>query len=190
MNDPFLRCACGTVQGHVSQPAAVMNAICYCKDCQAFAHALGDPPGMLDAAGGTRIVATLPLHVHFDAGVQALACISLSPKGMLRWYAECCRTPIGNTPRDFKVPYVGLVHSCLGGAQPVDTAFGPATMHLNTSSATSAVTSTPFANVLGIARLMTKVLPARFGGRYTVNPFFNVQTQEPIRRPGTSVAPA
>lgn len=187
MNDPFLRCACGTVRGHVSQPGATMNAICYCKDCQAFAHALGDPPGMLDAAGGTRIVATLPLHVHFDTGVEALACISLSPKGLLRWYAECCRTPIGNTPRDFRIPYVGLVHSCLGRAQAVDAAFGPATMHLNNRSATSDVASTSLANVFGLMRLMTKVAPARLSGRYKVNPFFNPATQEPIRRPGTTV---
>jgi hypothetical protein len=126
--------------------------------------------------------------VHFDAGVEALACISLSPKGLLRWYAECCRTPIGNTPRDFKVPYVGLVHSCLGNAHVLDAAFGSARMHLNNASATSDIPSTSLANVLGLMRLMTKVAPARLSGRYKVNPFFNPATQEPIRRPGTSVA--
>jgi hypothetical protein len=39
--------------------------------------------------------------------------MSLSDKGMLRWYASCCNTPIGNTSRDFKVSHVGLLHNCL-----------------------------------------------------------------------------
>ena len=183
MSDPILRCACGTLRGHVGQPAAAMNAICYCRDCQAFAHALGDPRGMLDPAGGTRIVATLPMHVHFDAGMEALACLSLSPKGLLRWYAQCCKTPIGNTPRDFRIPYVGLVHSGLGDPQALDTTFGPARMHLYTAAATGYVAATTLSNVLGMARLMTKVLPARLSGRYRSNPFFDAATGEPIRRP-------
>jgi hypothetical protein len=189
MNDAQLRCACGTVEGRVSQPSAVANMVCYCKDCQAYAHAIGDPPGMLNAAGGTRIFATLPLHVRFDTGIEALACMSLSAAGLLRWYAECCNTPIANTPRNFKVPYVGLVHTCLGNQQELDAAFGPARMHLNTASATAAVPSTSLANALGLMRLMARVAPARLSGRYRINPFFNPATQEPIRRPGTSASP-
>ncbi|MFZ2237575.1 MAG: DUF6151 family protein, partial [Dokdonella sp.] len=46
-------------------------------------------------------------------GEDELACMSLSPNGMLRWYASCCSTPIGNTPRDRNMPYVGVVSACV-----------------------------------------------------------------------------
>ncbi len=71
--------------------------------------------------GGTDVVATLPRHVRFTQGIEALACMSLSETGMLRWYARCCNTAIGNTPRNFKVSHVGLIHICLQGT-PVVTA--------------------------------------------------------------------
>ena len=37
-----LRCHCGKVEGHVADaaPKTVNHAICYCDDCQAFAHHL------------------------------------------------------------------------------------------------------------------------------------------------------
>ena len=112
MNHP-LRCRCGTLKGYVSHPEKVTRGVCYCRDCQAFAHFLGTTGDILDEMGGTDVVATLPKYVTFTQGVDALACMSLTETGMLRWYASCCNTPIGNTPRDFKVSHVGLIHTCL-----------------------------------------------------------------------------
>ena len=89
---------------------------CYCRDCQAFAHALGNPGAILDKLGGTDIVATLQQYVTFTKGTEALACLSLSERGLLRWYANCCNTPIANTARNPKLSYVGLVHTCLARA--------------------------------------------------------------------------
>ena len=51
---------------------------------------------VLDEAGGTDIF-QMPLgRVKLIAGTDALRCLSFSGK-VLRWYAECCRTPIANT---------------------------------------------------------------------------------------------
>ena len=110
-----LQCQCGTLRGHVSHTESVCRGICYCKDCQAYAHFLGKPGEILDEMGGSDVIATLPQHVTFTQGVEKLTCMSLSGRGrgMLRWYASCCNTPIGNTARDFKVSHVGLLHNCL-----------------------------------------------------------------------------
>ena len=176
-----LRCRCGAVRGHVSLTAPAARAVCYCKDCQAFAHYLGRPEDVLDEAGGTDIVATAPSQVRFEQGLDDLACMSLSERGLLRWYASCCSTPIGNTPRDRKVHYVGLVHSCLS-AQSMDESFGPARVRINTKSARRSVKATPVAMFATALKLMRFMLPPRLSGRYRDNPFFNAQG-DPIRAP-------
>jgi hypothetical protein len=166
----------------VALPAMTSRMVCYCQDCQRGARCLGGAAGILDEAGGTDIVATLPRQVHFEQGVESLACLSLSERGMLRWYASCCDTPIGNTPRDHKTSYVGLIHSCLS-SQPLDPSFGPARIRLNTKSATRPVASTPLANIAVVLKLMKTILLTRFGGRYRENPFFHADSGQPIRQP-------
>lgn len=42
MNHP-LQCQCGTLKGYVSPPDMAIRGVCYCKDCQAFAHFLERP---------------------------------------------------------------------------------------------------------------------------------------------------
>ncbi|MED5617660.1 DUF6151 family protein [Ideonella sp. BN130291] len=173
-----LACRCGRVRGHVILPTIAARAVCYCKDCQAYARFLGQEAAVLDAQGGSDIVATMPSHLRFEQGLDALACLSLTPKGILRWYASCCATPIGNTPPDRKVHYVGLVHSCL--AKPLEPAFGPARVRLNTASATGPVQGTPVAMGLAILKLMRFMLPARFTARHRDNPFFEADSGRPI----------
>jgi hypothetical protein len=133
----------------------------------------------------------MPSHVRFEQGLDALACMSLSESGILRWYASCCRTPIGNTPRDRKTHYVGLVHSCLG-EQPLNSSFGPARLHLHTKSARGSVSATPAGTMLAIVRLMSWILPARLTRRHRENPFFDPASGKAIRQPqvlsGTEVA--
>jgi hypothetical protein len=45
-----------------------------------------------------------PAHVKLGAGTDALRCLRLSDKGVLRWYTDCCRTPIGNTAASPRFP--------------------------------------------------------------------------------------
>jgi hypothetical protein len=179
VNHP-LRCRCGRIQGYVVPSSTAARAICYCKDCQAFARFL-ETDGVADQAGGTEVVAMLPRHVHLTAGLDALACLSLSERGLLRWYASCCRTPIGNTPRNPKLPYAGMIHSCLEGTTPIESSFGGPRIAVNTQSARSAVPSTPIASTLAVLRLMTSALGTRLSGGYRDNPFFAPDTGTPIR---------
>lgn len=182
MNHP-LRCRCSTLQGFVLPSATATRAVCYCKDCQAYARFLRTP-GVLDTCGGTEVVASLPKHVHFTGGHEALACLSLSPRGILRWYADCCNTPIGNTPRNPKISYVGLVRSCLEVHSPsLESSFGPLRMAVNTKSASGKVRSTPAGSVMGVLTLMTALLGGRLSGAYRENPFFRTGSATPIRQP-------
>ena len=179
-----LRCRCGTIQGFVSPSGMVKRALCYCRDCQTFAHFLERANEILDEQGGTEIVATFPRNVRFTAGMPALACMSLSDRGLLRWYASCCNTPIGNTPRDFKVAYVGLISTCLASHSPsLQESFGPLRMALNTKSAKGPVKSTPLSNVLGLLSLMKSMIGARLSRKYEQNPFFAADTGAPVRSP-------
>lgn len=172
-----LQCECGTVRGQIEHAERANRGLCYCTDCQAYAHFLERASIVLDAQGGSQVVATQPRFVHFTAGIDAIACMSLSERGLLRWYASCCNTPIGNTPRDRKVAYVGLLHNCLV-AQPaqLESAFGPVNVVLNTQSAKGEVqAATPLRNAKAIVRLGTTLLRARWSGTYRSNPFFTAE---------------
>jgi hypothetical protein len=176
-----LRCRCGTVQGEVDITGSAVRAVCYCRDCQAYARALG-ADGVTDSAGGTEVVATLPEHVRITSGFDRLACLSLSPNGLLRWYADCCTTPIGNTPRNPKVPYVGLVRTCLAGDDAArDQAFGPLQVRVNTASARHPVRATPMRTFGAVARLAAAAAVARLSGSWRRNPFFLKGTATPVR---------
>lgn len=175
-----LRCRCGAIRGTVDPRHLYCRAVCYCTDCQVFARYLGPPGENLNRQGGTEVVAMLPASVHFTAGVDKLACMSLSDRGLLRWYASCCRTPIGNTPRDWKTSYVGLVKASLPN---LDESFGPLKISFNAKSAHGDVKATPLATFLGVMRIMRKVIGARLSGRYKENPFFTANSGSPISTP-------
>jgi len=158
--------------GVVSQPRKASRGLCYCKDCQAFARYLGNPDTVLDDMGGTDVVATLAKYVSFTGGTDRLACLSLTDRGLLRWYASCCGTPIGNTLRNFRVPYVGLVHACLGTHAAIEASFGPVRMRVNTKSAMGHPKSMPLSQAAALLRFLPTVLLGRLDGSYRTTPFF------------------
>lgn len=179
-----IRCRCGTLQAELEPRHAYARAACYCGDCQAFARFLGREAEVLDAHGGTDIVATLPASLRFTAGAEHLACMSLSPKGLLRWYAACCRSPIANTPRDPRVAYVGVVGDSLAAtAREKDAVLGPLRIALNAASAQGHVAATPLATFAGVLRIMRGLLEARLRGHHRDNPFFDAASGLPVRTP-------
>src|SRR5688572_12534539 len=94
-----VRCSCGTLRAVVRGASGGRgnHVVCYCDDCQSFAHFLERADDTLDAHGGTEIYQMSPARLEIIDGADRLACVRLAPKGLLRWYAACCRTPIGNT---------------------------------------------------------------------------------------------
>ncbi|MEI2804964.1 MAG: DUF6151 family protein [Albidovulum sp.] len=113
--DRSLACRCGAMRWTIGAEAAGTHVECYCADCQTFARHL-KADDYLDAAGGTEVFQTLPHHVRFTQGAANLRLLRLSPKGLLRWYAGCCGTPIANSMPSPSFPFVGMIS---GRASPV-----------------------------------------------------------------------
>jgi len=117
----------------------------------------------------------------------------LTEKGLVRWYARCCNTPIGNTVADYRVSFVGLVHSCLESPhQSLNDSFGPESMWSCTKRASPArtkVNASSFGMAAGIIRLIAMVLGARLNGAYKRTPFFLAGAGEPIVTPKILTTP-
>jgi hypothetical protein len=171
------------VQGELLRPHRTLRAVCYCRDCQAYAHALDDAARVLDGNRGTEVAATVARDVRFTAGADKLACLSLSERGLLRWYAACCRTPIANTPRDPRLPYAGVMHTCLGDAVQREQAFGPVRMFVNTKGAHPAVPRPSAVQMLSLLRIAPALLWARLSGGWRETPFFDAALDRPVTEP-------
>jgi len=175
----LISCSCGELQGEIRGPKAGVRAICYCKDCQIFAAYLDKANDVLDESGGTEVIGLRHSNILFTHGIDNLKCVSLSKNGLLRWYAGCCKTPIGNTPRNFKVSHIGLIHNCIV-QQPSSSekVFGPVQLRVNTDSAKKPVKELkPTISV--ISHYVFSILKERLSGRYKLSPFFK-ESGEPL----------
>lgn len=103
-----LACRCGKMGWHIDAGADGRHMMCYCADCQTFPRHLGKSDAYL-TNGGTQIFQTVPGNFHFDTGIAHLGLKRLSPRGLFRWYATCCDTPIANTVAKAGFPFVGAV---------------------------------------------------------------------------------
>lgn len=171
VNTHPLRCRCGALQGQVDLGGPTSRMVCYCKDCQAFARYLGPAARVLDAQGGSDVVQLAPHRIRFTQGREHLAVMRLSSKGMLRWYAACCRTPLGNTMTSRNMPFTGLLVQCLDSA-PVEPAFGPVLATANTQSALGDPKPRAFGLPAALWRVLRIVAGSRLSGQYKANPFF------------------
>lgn len=179
-----LQCRCGTLKGIVSNPRNAHRVVCYCKDCQGFAHFLGRAADVLDERGASDVIQVVPKNITFTKGIDALACLQLRPNGLLRWYASCCNTPIGNMLPNRKFSFVGLVGTCLeGGDKSLEESFGPVRAWIYTESAKGE--PKPRASGFGatVRFFIVTTLKARFNGDYRHNPFFHTDTGQPVSTP-------
>jgi hypothetical protein len=183
-----LGCSCGGVRGIAREvaPSAGFRFVCYCRDCQAFAHFLGRSD-VLDNGGGTDIFQMPPKRVEITAGLHAVRCPRLSDRGVYRWYAECCRTPIGNTfgPR---VPMIGMIHNFmdhLADGRSRDDILGPPLCRIFERSAVGPLPpAAPPPPSFGLhLRRMSKMLVWSMGGLARPHPFFDAQTGAPNSTP-------
>jgi hypothetical protein len=171
----MLRCRCGAVQGRVARasPYSVNRVICYCDDCQAFAHYLRRTD-VLDPRGGSDIVQVAPASVEFLQGQQNIRGVRLSPKGIYRWHSSCCNTPLGNTASP-AIPFVGIVSAAFEtDGQTVDALFGKPRGAIKGEYAVG--DAPPGSRGIGFAlmlRSIAKVLGWRITGKTWPHPFFS-----------------
>ncbi len=183
MTDVPLRCGCSHVVGVARDvsPAAGFRFVCYCDDCRGFVRFL-DRLDLLDAAGGTDIFHLAPARVKLTGGLDALRAVQFSAK-VLRWYADCCRTPIANTAVRPSFPIVALIHAFMDHSAS-DAVLGLPVCRIYDRSATGPLPpDAPPPPSLGMfARRGAKLVRWRLSGLHRPNPFFD-QDDAPRARP-------
>lgn len=181
MRNAELECQCGKVAGSVSQasPENATRIVCYCDDCQAFAHYLRRED-LLDAHGGSDIVQVAPASLSFHRGREHIACLRLSPKGLKRFYTTCCRTPVGNTVAP-AVPFVGIVVKTFSNSkqgQAADAYFGAPLGIIQQKYALGTPENHGVGTLGLILRSLRKMVTWRLRGQTWPHPFFARSTGE------------
>lgn len=185
-----IRCDCGHIQGRADlRSHHARRAVCYCHDCRMFAHFLERAGSILDDYGGTEVVQMSQGRLRIETGRERIACMRLTSKGLLRWYAACCNTPIGNIPPNRHLPYLGLVHACVDFAATGHTpesllgrvdcrvhAHDPDMRRIHVD----AHPGIPPGALIGVA---SRVLGWRLRGDHRHSPFFDPASGTPIAGP-------
>lgn len=179
-------CRCGQVRGRVDQatPRNVNRVVCYCADCQAFAHAIGRPD-ILDAKGGSDVIQIAPATLTISQGHGKVAAMRLTEKGLYRFHAACCGTPLGNTP-GAAIPLIGIPKPAFEvEEQDPDALFGPPTgfVHGEDALGDDAPGASPGAKGVPfsiLARTILKIIGWRLRGRAWPHPYFDRATKRPL----------
>jgi hypothetical protein len=177
--DAEFHCRCGAVRGRVKDASAdaANHMVCYCDDCQAYLHNIGRTD-LLDDHGGTDIVQVAPASMSFDGGVDRIVGLRLTPRGLHRWYASCCNTPLGNTLGP-AFPFVGIVAEAFDRA---DEVFGkPLAGAWDKYAIAGLPDGLPRVGVRSVTRAARLVLGWRMSGRTWPHPYFDRATREPTR---------
>jgi hypothetical protein len=175
-------------------PSAGSHVVCYCDDCQAYARFLGRDD-IVDAYGGTDIFQTTPSRIRLTEGAANLRCVALSEKGLLRFYAGCCRTPIGNMVRQPRMPFVGVVSSFIGDGldgKPRSAVLGPVIAKIQGRFAIGGVPpgASATAPLSLLMRGLPKLLGAFLAGAHQPSAFFDRTTRRPVVVPEVLTAEA
>lgn len=166
-------CGCGHLRGHLA-PEAVRGGtrlICHCPDCRAAELYLGQPDPTPD---GVDLFQTTPDMITIDSGAAHLALLRLGPNGLLRWYAACCGTPLANTPKSSRIPFVGLRSPRF--ADPVS--LGPVRVRAFVPGR-GGKPAYQGGGRMALA-ILTRGLAARLSGRWRRTPFFDPATGQPV----------
>jgi hypothetical protein len=126
-------------------------------------------------------------RVKLIAGMDAVRCLRFSGK-VLRWYAVCCGTPIGNTAASPRFPVVGLIHSFMNDAhdgRSRDDVLGPSLCGIYERSAIGPLPpNAPVPASLGVFTLRaSRILGWWWRGLGRPTPFFDAVTKMPLSAP-------
>ena len=174
--DLTFSCTCGALQGHISARGAKSgtHVVCYCHDCRAAQLYFGQPD---PAPGPIEILQTTPEDIIIDKGAEHLAAMQLSPRGMLRWYANCCNAPLLTTPGSPRLPFGGFIVNRLADSTPL----GPVTTRgfVPATGGKQRHEKLRFA----VAGLIKRTIASRLSGRWKTSVFFDPDTGKPAVTP-------
>lgn len=132
----------------------------------------------LEPGGGSPIVQVLPARVEITEGADQIACLRLSPKGLHRWYAACCKTPLANTPGSARIPFAGMWRPLFERTD----AFGPVVTYGFTKAALPGGPRKDKGLSRMLGGLLKRSLAAYLNGTARQNPFFDA-TGAPVVTP-------
>jgi hypothetical protein len=103
--------------------------------------------------------------------------VRLSDKGILRFYASCCRSPIGNMLARRRSPFLGLVQPFMdpGPGRALEDVIGPVILYARSEAATAPLPANrPKPNmILGFAHVFKVIGASVLFGKHTPTPFFD-----------------
>ncbi len=181
-DDITLTCRCGSFRAAIrgADGESGNHAMCYCVDCRAFIRHLGREAEFLDESGGTELYQTQPHRMTVVRGREHLAVLRLSEKGLHRWYARCCGTPVGNTMGTPKAAFVGVM---VGAMAPVPDTLGPVVFRYRTDQATGPVAGDRGSIARFALRTLGRIARARLDGTWRETPFFDAATGRSVAEP-------
>ena len=181
-HDIAVTCACGGFRAVIRDVSERTgnHAICYCVDCRAYARHLGQEARILDESGGTDLYQTQPWQVEIREGRDQLAVLQLARKGLYRWYARCCDTPICNTMGTPKLSFAGFTTANFDVSSD---ALGPVLLHYKADYATGPVPEDKGSMMRLMYRTMRNALRSRLNGKWRKTPFFDAATGRSIVKP-------
>lgn len=181
---PF-SCACGSITGMLitAGPGVGDHVVCHCTDCQAFAKRLGAANRILDRNAGTALYQSRCAKMRIVTGRDQLSCLHLTNKPTLRWYARCCDTPMFNTYRNGRIPYITtLVANC--DSDQRERILGSPIGHLFTNEATGDVRHLiPLSMAKLMRRFFRRMIVDIFAGDRRRSELFDPVTLDPVASP-------
>ena len=184
--DVKLSCACGNVEGVATgiSPRSGNRVVCCCSDCQAFAAHLERDKDILDEFGGTDLFQTSQSQIQLGKGVDLLRSVKVKKSGLIRWYTDCCRTPVGNSI-SAKNPFIGIVHNFMihNGDRSAD--LGPVLAYVQTQYARGTPTYPHSAAKFPVGitlRMIRKLLLWKLQGKQSPSVFFS-SNGDPVAEP-------
>ena len=113
-------CECGKVTGLIDHatPEQGDYVVCHCTDCQDLVRHFGKEERLLDSHAGTALYQSRCARLQIATGLKQLAGLHMTDGPTLRWYAACCGTPMFNTYKNARVPYITtLLGNCDAGGR-------------------------------------------------------------------------
>ncbi|MEM7723649.1 MAG: DUF6151 family protein [Pseudomonadota bacterium] len=174
--DTRFSCRCGALTGTMAglTPQTGTRLVCHCEDC---ARALRHYGIDADTQTGVDLVQTTPDRIHIETGAENLGLARLSPKGLSRWYATCCGTPIFNTLSTPGLPFSTILTDRLEGTE----AIGPALARVNKPPSMGKPASERIGKI--VVSMLSRAAKARLSGRWRDTPFFDATTGQPVAEP-------
>ncbi|MBJ7441704.1 MAG: hypothetical protein JHD35_22165 [Sphingopyxis sp.] len=184
-SDLSFACDCGAVSGTLLGvgPDAGDHVTCHCTDCQDLTHHLGHADRVLDEHGGSSLYQSRCATLRIASGRDQLACVHLTEKPTLRWYAKCCGMPLFNTYANGKLPYITTQLSACDPASRAELV-GPSRGHLFTQDGVGDTSHLPKMSMAGLMRrFFPRMIKDLLSGDRRRCALFDAKTLEPIVTP-------